>query len=126
MATYAKIGGGSPITRITRSQQQALEQALADNGDFTVVTAMRYWYPTTEGSAEAFTGNRHRQTRCVESLSSLFSCATSGSSLNELRRSLLDRPLTKSVIEIDSWPDHAAYISCLARKNHPRLGTVWK
>lgn len=115
MATYAKIGGGSPITRITRSQQQALEQALADNGDFTVVTAMRYWHPTTKEALK-----RLRETG-IDKLVALslyphYSCATSGSSLNELRRSLLDRPLTKSVIEIDSWPDHAAYISCLAEK----------
>jgi len=113
--TYAKIGGGSPITRITRAQQQALEQALADDGDFHVVTAMRYWRPTTK---EALNQLREsgRDTLVVLSLYPHFSCATSGSSLNELRRHLFDQPLTGKVIEIDSWPDHPGYISCLADK----------
>lgn len=115
IATYARIGGGSPITRITKAQQQALEYALADSGDFIVVTAMRYWHPTTN---EALKTLRKAGIDKLVALSLYphYSCATSGSSLNELRRGLLDSPTTESVIEIDSWPDHAGYISCLADK----------
>ena len=114
-ANYARIGGGSPITRITRDQQEALQEALADDGDFTVVTAMRYWHPNT---AEALKTLRNTGITKLVALSLYphYSCATTGSSLNELRRYLLDRPLTESVIEIDSWPDHPGYIACLAEK----------
>lgn len=115
METYAKIGGGSPIARITRAQQQALEEALGNHGEYTVVTAMRYWHPTTKEALKLLreAGVKHL---VALSLYPHYSCATSGSSLNELRRALLDKPLTESVTEIDSWPDHPGYINCLADK----------
>jgi ferrochelatase len=115
LATYARIGGGSPITRITRAQQQALEHTLSDAGDFIVVTAMRYWRPST---ADALKAVREAQVERLVALSLYphYSCATSGSSLNELRRCLLDQTLAGPLIEIDSWPDHPAYIDCLAEK----------
>ncbi len=115
LATYARIGGGSPITEITRAQQQALEQILADAGDFVVATAMRYWHPTTR-EALAYLKQERVETLVALSLYPHFSCATSGSSLNELRRCLVDEPITETVTEIDSWPDHPGYIACLADK----------
>lgn len=114
-ATYAQIGGGSPITRITRAQQQALEERLTQEGRFTVVTAMRYWHPTT---AEALTQLMDTGIERLVALSLYphFSCATSGSSINELKRCLLDQPDTWELTEIGSWPNHPGYISCLADK----------
>jgi len=115
MATYARIGGGSPITKITRAQEQALENVLGENGDFVVTTAMRYWHPTT---TEALNYLKEKQINSLIALSLYphFSCATSGSSLNELKRCRLDNKITDNFIEIDSWPDHPGYISCLADK----------
>jgi protoporphyrin/coproporphyrin ferrochelatase len=54
---YRQIGGGSPITKLTREQAQALEARL--NARFGPVTgasyktyvAMRYWSPTSEEAA---------------------------------------------------------------------------
>lgn len=115
MAIYARIGGGSPITEITRAQQRALEKLLNDAGDFVVTTAMRYWHPTTK---EALSRLKQERVNSLVALSLYphFSCATSGSSLNELRRCLLDEPITEHITEIDSWPDHPGYIACLADK----------
>ena len=54
---YAKIGGGSPINRLTREQRTNLEQKLnQDFGQprgvrFKVYMAMRYWHPTSEETA---------------------------------------------------------------------------
>ncbi len=115
MATYGRIGGGSPITKITRAQEQALQKKLASEGNFVVTTAMRYWHPTTIKALE------YLQDKQVDRLIALslyphYSCATSGSSLNELKRCLLDTPTGSELIEIDSWPDHPGYISCLAEK----------
>lgn len=114
-ATYAQIGGGSPITRITRAQQQALQDRLDQEGDFTVVTAMRYWHPTT---AEALDQLRDERIERLVALSLYphFSCATSGSSIIDLKRCLLDQPVAGELIEIGSWPDHPGYISCLSEK----------
>ena len=45
IANYKKIGGGSPIGRITASQAKALADSLAGDGDFMVRPCMRYWSP---------------------------------------------------------------------------------
>jgi ferrochelatase len=51
---YARIGGGSPINRLTREQATALQTDLNDrfgktsNVEFKVYIGMRYWKPFTE------------------------------------------------------------------------------
>ena len=109
---YRKIGGGSPITEITRQQQDALEKALALDGDFIATTAMRYWKPTTASAVETIR-SRQIQTIVALSLYPHFSCATSGSSINELKHRLAALKNTQ-LVEISSWPTQPDYISCLA------------
>lgn len=113
--TYGRIGGGSPISRITRDQQQALQKRLSEEGNFVVATAMRYWHPTTEEALKSLR-NTAIDRLVALSLYPHYSCATSGSSLNELKRCLLENPIGEELIEIGSWPDHPGYISCLAAK----------
>ncbi len=120
-ATYEKIGGGSPITKITRAQEQALQRMLDQDGSFVVTTAMRYWHPTTDEALRILTANNVDRLVAL-SLYPHYSCATSGSSMNELRRCLFDRPLGSELVEIDSWPDHPGYIGCLAEKIVRGLG----
>lgn len=115
IATYNRIGGGSPITSITLAQQQALQRALAEHGEFVVTTAMRYWHPSTE-AALAQLKNKRPDTLVALSLYPHYSCATSGSSLNELKRRLQQIPVADDLVEIGSWPDHPGYIACLAEK----------
>ncbi|PIE64218.1 MAG: ferrochelatase [Desulfobacterales bacterium] len=112
MATYEKIGGGSPITRITRKQAEALEKALCEHGDFTVTMAMRYWQPT---SREALQIMREKGICKIVALSLYphYSCATSGSSFKELKRNN-NKNNCFELTEITAWPDHPGYISCLA------------
>ena len=48
-ANYQKIGGGSPLRRITEEQARALETQLRAQGeDAKVYIGMRYWHPFTE------------------------------------------------------------------------------
>jgi ferrochelatase len=115
IATYNRIGGGSPITRITLAQQQALQRALAEHGEFVVTTAMRYWHPSTEAALVQLK-NKRPDTLVALSLYPHYSCATSGSSLNELKRRLQQIPVADDLVEIGSWPDHPGYIACLAEK----------
>jgi len=115
MATYAKIGGGSPIGRITHNQQRALERALSHAGDFVVTTAMRYWQPTTERALQ-YLADKQLDVIVALSLYPHYSCATSGSSLKELKRCLKDNPVCDNLVEIGSWPDNPGYIKCLADK----------
>ena len=114
MDIYRQIGGGSPITAITQQQQYALERALSDDGDFIVTTAMRYWEPTTASAVKILADKQ--VTRVVAlSLYPHFSCATSGSSIKELKRHLSNLKNTE-LVEISSWPTQPDYINCLAAK----------
>ena len=114
MEIYRKIGGGSPIARITGEQQSALEESLKEAGQYIVTTAMRYWHPSTATAIE--TMRRNQVSKIVAlSLYPHFSCATSGSSLKELRRHLTKQE-AQSLIEIGSWPQQPDYIRCLAAK----------
>src|SRR5205085_7359744 len=50
---YEKIGGGSPLRRITDEQARALEAALARRDiPARAYVAMRYWKPFTEEALE--------------------------------------------------------------------------
>jgi len=113
MDIYRQIGGGSPITEITRQQQDALEKALSGDGDFVVTTAMRYWTPTT-ASAVKFIRSKQAKRVVALSLYPHFSCATSGSSIKELKQHLDLENL--ELTEIASWPSQPDYIACLAAK----------
>lgn len=55
---YNKIGGGSPINRLTKEQAESLEAELNNSFGkptgvkFKVYIAMRYWHPTSEEAAK--------------------------------------------------------------------------
>ena len=119
--TYARIGGGSPLNRITSQQAQALQTALSAEGDFRVVTAMRYWHPR----AAAALGKLAEEgiSRIVAlPLYPHYSCATTGSSLSDLKTAIAASDTRFHLQEITSWPDHPSYISCLSE--HIRRGLV--
>ncbi len=48
---YRKIGGGSPLRRLTEDQAAALQVRLGDLGTVSVFVAMRYWHPFVEDVA---------------------------------------------------------------------------
>ncbi len=82
---YKRIGGKSPILKLTRRQAAALERKLRESVDARVFVAMRYWNPMTD---EAF-----RQIRKGEfdrvlllPLYPQYSKTTTGSSMNEWGR----------------------------------------
>lgn len=112
-AAYALIGGGSPLTRITNEQAAALEQALAADGHFRVVTAMRYWTPSARMTLQEL------KTRGIKRLVALplyphYSVATSGSSLIDLREAASLTGPSFEITEVRSWQTQARYIEALA------------
>lgn len=113
---YSKIGGASPLRRITQEQATALQNALnTDDQRYVVRVAMRYWSPTAaEAIAELLALG-------VEQVIALplyphYSRATSGSSLADLRRVQQALAPHLPVFEIPSWPDEPHYILALTEK----------
>jgi protoporphyrin/coproporphyrin ferrochelatase len=113
MKTYEKIGGGSPLTAITLAQGKALEKVLRQHGNYTVVSAMRYWNPDSD------TALKKLADKGITKLIGLalyphYSCATTGSSVQELKRAMARSGNDFSLTVIESWPTQPAYIKTLA------------
>ena len=113
---YSRIGGGSPQLRLTRAQGDALEARLNTNGRrVRTFIAMRYWKPSTE---QALAEMAEAGVRRVITLTMYphYSCATTGSSESELRRTL-QRRRWRDRFEIDSitsYFDEPLYLDALA------------
>ncbi len=112
--TYALIGGGSPLCRITLSQEAALEEALADK-QIKVVTAMRYWQPRAEEALARLNLSAVKHLIALP-LYPHYSRATNGSSLNDLKRCLARLPEPPILHTINSWPTQSSYIEALSEK----------
>lgn len=112
-AFYAQIGGSSPIRELTELQARALEGLLGP--EFRCFVAMRYWKPSTIEALAAV--RREGITRVIAlSLYPHFSRATTGSSINELKRVLGQAGVEFSVSYIDRFYDHPLYIEALTTR----------
>jgi ferrochelatase len=112
-ANYQKIGGGSPLSKITAQQAASLELALAADGNFVVQPVMRYWHPFAAEVLPYFAAVG------VQAIIALplypHRCrATSGSSLNDLRERNQKLGFHFPLYEIPSWPTEPEYIASLA------------
>ncbi|MFH1020869.1 MAG: ferrochelatase [Pseudomonadota bacterium] len=110
---YRLIGGGSPLARITGEQGRALQEALSGDGRFLVRMAMRYWQPGAEVALAEFAQAGVRRIVAL-TLYPHYSRATTGSSLDDLRRAVTASGHTFELAEIREWPEQPEYVGCLA------------
>lgn len=115
MANYRLIGGGSPIRVKTEEQATALEEALVGDGWFMVRACMRYWHPFADEVLHEL------QDAGVTRLVALplyphYSIATTGSSVNDLKRHLARLGGRWPLHVIEAWPTEPAFIACLAQR----------
>jgi len=110
---YSLIGGKSPLKRLTEEQAVALEKALG--GDYRCFVAMRYWHPST---VEALAEIRRSGITDITALSLYphYSRATTGSSINELKRVLAESGVNFNVSYIDSFYNNSGYIDSLEER----------
>lgn len=110
---YEKIGGKSPIRELTEAQARALEEKLGDG--FHCFAAMRYWRPST---IEALAAARREGISRIVALSLYphYSRATTGSSINELKRVQRESGMPFHFSFIESFSGHHLYIQALAEK----------
>lgn len=113
---YKKIGGGSPLRRITEEQAQALQALLQTMGqDIKVYIGMRYWTPFTE-DAIAQIKQDQIQELVILPLYPQFSISTSGSSFRLLERLWNRDPELQKIryTVIPSWYKEPAYLEAMA------------
>ncbi|GAA0184264.1 lyase [Lithospermum erythrorhizon] len=111
--SYASIGGGSPLRKITDEQADALKMALeAKDVPANVYVAMRYWHPFTEEAVHQI--KRDKITKLVVlPLYPQYSISTTGSSIRILQ-SLDDMHLSGlPVAVIQSWYQREGYIKTI-------------
>jgi ferrochelatase len=121
---YSKIGGGSPLGRITGEQGAALEKALSNKGFFKVYMVMRYWKPFAAETLSKISSQGIYKIIALP-LYPHYSVATTGSSLTDLRVAINQRVDLFELAEIASWPSQPQYIDCLAaniKKSRQRFG----
>lgn len=115
-AYYARIGGGSPLRRITDEQAAALRDELAERGiDAKVYVGMRYWHPFTKITLDEIERDGITDL-IILPLYPQFSVSTTGSSTKEFA-ALLDRRGGLRHIRrryITYWHTHESYLAALS------------
>jgi protoporphyrin/coproporphyrin ferrochelatase len=116
MENYKKIGGGSPLRRITEAQAKDLSALLEQRGvDARVYIGMRYWHPFTEEAIAQIKRDKPEKL-VILPLYPQFSISTSGSSFRVLER-MWDADPDLSAIPytvIPSWYEHPGYLEAMA------------
>lgn len=118
---YQTIGGGSPIKMWTQKQGDGMVRLLdtlsPETAPHKAYIAFRYAAPLSEDALQAMR-NDGVQRAIAFTQYPHFSCATTGSSLNELWRAL-DRLGMQDAFAwsvIDRWPTHAGFIQAMVKK----------
>jgi protoporphyrin/coproporphyrin ferrochelatase len=123
---YKKIGGGSPLRRITEAQGQALRSQLQQNGqDVNVYIGMRYWNPFTEEAIAQIKRDKIEEL-VVLPLYPQFSISTTGSSFRLLNRIWQRDPELQKIkyTVVPSWYDNAGYLQAMANLIASKLDQV--
>ena len=123
---YKKIGGGSPLRRITEAQGQALRSQLQQNGhDVHVYIGMRYWNPFTEEAIAQIKRDKIEEL-VVLPLYPQFSISTTGSSFRLLDRLWKADPELQKIkyTVVPSWYDNVGYLQAMANLIATKLDQV--
>jgi len=119
-ALYQAIGGGSPIRTWTEMQGAGMSRLLdaraPESAPHRAYIAFRYTRPTSDDALRAMAADGVRRV-VVFSQYPQFSCATTGSSLNELWRAARRNDLIDAFdwSLIDRWPTHPGFVEAMAQ-----------
>ena len=114
-ANYEKIGGGSPLRRITEEQARALEAGLRSQGeDAKVYIGMRYWHPFTEDALTQIKQDGIEQL-VILPLYPQFSISTSGSSFRLIEKIWSENPHLKPAqyTVVADWYKEPGYLQAM-------------
>ena len=112
---YARIGGRSPILKLTLRQASALERALRPAVDARVVIAMRYWHPMTDAAIDSLVAAGVEKVVLLP-LYPQYSRTTTGSSVREWERALRRRGLRHFLVRtVTEYCEHPLYVAALVR-----------
>jgi ferrochelatase len=121
---YQAIGGRSPLNTETERQAKALGEALAGEGDFMVLPAMRYWRPRTdEAIRRALEAGATRFV--LLPLYPHFSRTTTGSALADFERAAREAQIDHLPVHtVGGYHDHPDFIGAVAATIDEELGKM--
>ncbi len=114
---YRRIGGGSPLRRITEDQAYALREHLRQKGqEAQVYVGMRYWHPFTEEAIVRIKRDRI-ENLVILPLYPQFSISTSGSSFRLLERLWQEDPTLRQIdyTVVPSWYSRPGYLQAMSQ-----------
>merc|ERR1711871_156834 len=123
---YAEIGGGSPIKEWTQKQGEAmckiLDKINPDHAPHKPYIAFRYAQPLTTDALTAMKADGVERAVAFTQYPQ-YSCSTTGSSINELYRKLVDDRAAAAIqwSVIDRWPTHDMLVDAFAKKTKEAL-----
>jgi ferrochelatase len=113
---YGHIGGRSPIFEETRTQANALQEALSGDGiEARAFVAMRYWHPFSDGAAQAVKAFDPDKIVLLP-LYPQFSTTTTASSLKDWARAAKKGGLDKPTSRVCCYPWEPGFIAAAAAK----------
>lgn len=110
---YAKMGGGSPILKITEAQARALQAALSNDLDARVFIAMRYWHPMSRETVKEVLKFAPDEVVLLP-LYPQYSTTTSASSLADWRTSADRLGLRAPTRAICCYPAEPSFVASVA------------
>jgi ferrochelatase len=121
---YRRIGGRSPILKLTRRQARALQNELCRTMDAHVVVAMRYWHPMTEAALNEVLRAEIKRVILLP-LYPHYSKTTTGSSVREWHR-VAERRGIKDLEStlVKEYCEHPLYVAALVRNIRIALNRV--
>jgi ferrochelatase len=113
MIGYRAIGGKSPLLETTHAQAEALDHALATEGDYEVFVCMRYWHPMADAVVTALK-ERGIENVILLPLYPQYSLTTTGSSYNDFQRACQRKQYQPNISFIRQWYDEPGYQQAVA------------
>src|SRR5579872_1329290 len=108
-ASYAILGGKSPLLELTQQQASALDEQLPDLHAKCFI-AMRYWHPFSDAAARAVRGFQPDEVILLP-LYPHYSTTTTGSSLTAWREAAARVGLVANTTTLCCYPTDAAFIA---------------
>ena len=115
---YRQLGGGSPLLPNTQAQAASLEQALADLGTVKVFTAMRYWHPLSDETAQAVKAFAPDEVILLP-LYPQFSTTTTASSLGQWAKDARRAGITAKSRTVCCYPTDDGFIEAMVALIRP-------
>ena len=115
-ARYERVGGGTPLRRITERVREDLESTLAADGEpRRVYVGMKHWHPYIAQAVEEITRDGHRRVIAL-ALAPHYSRFSIDGYVQRVHDAIAKSNAQLDVTYIQSWNDHPLFLRSVAER----------